>query len=82
MKVSLNPDSTPLWLTGLNHQPTNYISLQESLPQPRYTPLWLTGLKAPTNQLTIYLFMTVSLNPDILLCGWLGFICSFVVDWT
>ena len=31
--------------------PFNYISLYESLPQPRCNPLWLTGLKAATNSI-------------------------------
>ena len=29
--------------------PFNWVSLHQSLLQPRYNPFWLTGLKAPTN---------------------------------
>ena len=53
------PDNSPfshsvlpvlsLCLTG----PFNYISLYESLLQPRYNPLWLTGLKTLINNLPI-----------------------------
>ena len=63
--------------------PFNYLSLCESLLQPRCNLLWLTGLKARTNQLknsssftgkqtvlsTIYLCMKVSFSPDVIFCG-------------
>ena len=55
--------------------PFNYISLYESLPQPRYNPLWLTGPKAQTNKqisppppphpivsLSIFLFLILSMS--------------------